>query len=124
VRLSHRMAAPPSLIFVQGRPAAESCDAEPLPSVDGGLPVIIDWAPVTHSHPTIGKLPPRRVDIVRYQFFVEQAPVKLAIDLSPDVTEFEVPPALVALGGTFKFEIIARTATGNNTAIESGFVVK
>jgi hypothetical protein len=40
------------------------------------------------------------------------------------VTSFLVPPAIVAGGGTFKLEIITRTATGNNTAIESCFVVK
>jgi hypothetical protein len=39
----------------------------------------------------------------------------------PDVTEFEIPESLTAAGGVFKFEIIARTSTGNNTAIESCF---
>ena len=51
--LSHVLAAPPENIRVSGMPAAESCDAEPLPTV--GAPVTIDWDPVTHSHPEIGK---------------------------------------------------------------------
>ena len=52
VELSHVMAAPASEITVNGLPAAEDCDAAPLPSV--GEPVVIDWDPVTQSHPEIG----------------------------------------------------------------------
>jgi hypothetical protein len=40
------------------------------------------------------------------------------------VTEFEVPTSVTAPGGQFKFEIIARTTAGNNTAIESCFVAQ
>jgi hypothetical protein len=39
------------------------------------------------------------------------------------VTEFVVPAANLT-SGVVKFEIIARTSTGNNTAIESCFVVQ
>lgn len=117
--LSHVLAAPPSNITVSGVPAAESCDANPLPSVSE--PVVVDWDPVTQSHPEIGDSGP--VEIVRYQFFVEQGDVMFAVDLPPTVTEFEVPTAITSAGGTFKFEIIARTADLNNTAIESCFVV-
>jgi hypothetical protein len=120
VRLSHVLAARPSNIRVAGLPAAENCDAASLPSVLAGAPVPIDWDRVTTSHPTIGKK--GRVEIVRYQFFVEQGDFKLGVDLPPHVTEFEVPSAVIA-PGTVKFEIIARTATGNNTAVENCFVV-
>jgi hypothetical protein len=120
VMLSHVLAAPVGNVTVNGVPAAENCDADPLPSVSE--PVIIDWDPVTTSHPEIGKAGP--VEIVCYQFFVEQGDVKLAIDLPPAVTEFEAPASITALGGKFKFEIIARTATGNNTAIESCFTIE
>ncbi|NOT54090.1 MAG: hypothetical protein HOP18_05750 [Deltaproteobacteria bacterium] len=119
VVLSHVMAAPVGRITVNGIPAAKNCDAVPLPAVRG--PVLIDWDPVTTSHPTIGKKGP--VKIVRYQFFVQQEDLKLAIDLPPTVTRFQVPAAITALGGQFKFEIIARTASGNNTAIESCYTV-
>jgi hypothetical protein len=119
VRLSHVMAAPVGNITVNGIRAAKNCDAVPLPAVRG--PVLIDWAPVTTSHPTIGKKGP--VEIVRYQFFVEQGDLKLAIDLPPTVTRFQVPVDITALGGQFKFEIIARTASGNNTAIENCYTV-
>jgi hypothetical protein len=120
VELSHVLAAPVDNVTVSGVPAAENCDAVPLPSVSE--PVVIDWNPVTESHPTIGKS--GEVDIVRYQFFVEREGVKFAVDLPPSVTQFQVPAEIIALGNEFKFEIIARTATGNNTAIENCFVVE
>jgi hypothetical protein len=120
VALSQVLAAPVANITVSGVPAAASCDAVPLPSVSE--PVLIDWDPVAQSHPEIGKSGP--VEIVRYQFFVEREGVKLSVDLPPEVTEFEVPSDVTALGNEFKFEIIARTASGNNTAIENCFTVR
>ncbi len=119
VRLSQVMAAPPANIRVLGLAAARNCDAAYLPEV--AEPVLIEWDPVTHSHPEIGK--PGPIDIVRYQFFVEREGVKFSADLPPSVTAFEVPRQITALGDEFKFEIIARTATGNNTAIESCFTL-
>ena len=113
--LSHVLAAPPQ-ITVSGMAAAEDCDASvPLVST----PVVIDWAPVTSSHTEIGKTGPVRIS--RYQVFVERDNVKLSLDLPPAVTEFRVPAAVIALGSQFKFEVIARTTTGNNTAVESCF---
>lgn len=50
--------------------------------------------------------------------------VKLSLDLPPNVTDFEVPTGVAQLGDHFKFEIIARTTQGNNTAIESCFIVQ
>ncbi|MGH8729295.1 MAG: hypothetical protein ACREV9_14340 [Burkholderiales bacterium] len=119
VELSHVLAAPVANVTVSAMPAAGNCDSVSLPVVTE--PVIIDWDPVTTSHPTIGK--PGPVEISRYQFFVEQDDLKLAIDLPPTVTLFQVPTSITALGGTFKFEIIARTTTSNNTAIESCYIV-
>jgi hypothetical protein len=116
VGLSHVLAAP-AMATVSGVTAAESCDAATLPEV--AAPVVIDWDPVTQSHPEIGKAGP--VTISRYQFFVQQGNTKLSLDLPPTATEFEIPASITAAGGQFKFEIIARTSTGNNTAIESCF---
>jgi hypothetical protein len=113
--LSHVMAAPPR-ILVSGIPAGDECEAT-IPLVTP--PVVIDWDPVTTSHPKIGKA--GRVQISRYQVFVEREGVKLSLDLPPSVTEFRVPAAVIALGAQFKFEVIARTSTGNNTAVESCF---
>jgi hypothetical protein len=115
--LSHVLAAAPENVRVSGLPAAESCDAGPLPTV--GVPVTIEWDPVTRSHPEIGKRGPIRVS--RYQFFVEGGSGQLSVDLPPTVTEFEIPEALTTTGEQFRFEIIVRTSSGNNTAIESCF---
>lgn len=114
--LSHVMAAPPGNVQVNRGPAAENCDA-PLPTVTP--PVLIDWDPVTRSHPEIGK--PGAIHVSRYQLFVERKGVNFGVDLPPTVTEFEVPTGVTDLGKDFKFEIIVRTTDGNNTAIESCF---
>ncbi len=119
VELSHVMAAPASGITVSGLPAAENCDA-PLPAVT--TPVTIAWEPVTESHPDVGR--PGAIEVAQYQFFVQHGDVKLAVELPPDVTEFQVPADVIALGDAFKFEIIARTAAGNNTAVESCFTLR
>ncbi len=124
VELSHVLAAPVGNITTNGE-AGEDCDATSLPSVSE--PVFIDWDPVTTSHPDIGESGP--IEIARYQFFVEQGDVKFAVDLPPDpgATEFLVPSEIFALGNLdepFKFEIIARTETGNNTAVENCFIVQ
>jgi hypothetical protein len=116
--LSHVLAAPPE-ILVSDLPAAEDCEAS-VPLV--ATPVVIRWDPVTESHPEIGKSGP--VKISRYQFFVERENVQLSLDLPPSVTEVRVPAAVIALGDQFKFEVIARTSTGNNTAVESCFRVQ
>jgi hypothetical protein len=84
-------------------------------------PVIVGWEPVTTSHPQVGR--PGDVEIARYQFFVEQGDAKLAIDLPPTVTEFEVPAGITAKG-VVKFEIITRATNLNNTAVESCYVLE
>ena len=117
--LSHIMAAPPANVRLNGALAARSCD-DPSPTVLA--PVRIDWNPVTQSHPTIGKRGPITVRL--YQLFVERQGVKFSVDLPPSVTAFEVPRGVTDLGKDFKFEIIVRTTTGNNTAIESCFLVQ
>lgn len=124
VRLSHVMPAPPGNVQVAGLAAAENCDAE-LPVVDGDDSVVISWAPVTTSHPTVGKSGP--VAVAHYQFVVEVEPegftdpLVTSVELPPGITEFEVPSALLELADEFKFEILVRATNGNQTAIESCF---
>ena len=121
VRISHVLAARPGNITVDGRTPAD-CEADPssMPLVPSGL-VRFDWDAVTSSHPTLGKA--GRVEISRYQFFLELPGGTLSQDLPPTVTEFDaVVPS--GAGRVLKFEIIARTASGNNTAVESCFVVQ
>jgi hypothetical protein len=119
VRLSHVLAAPVRHVTLSGEPAANDCDERPLPRVNE--PVLIDWDPVTTSHPRIGDPGPAEID--KYQLFVERGEVILSLDLPPTVTQFRVPENFTVAGERYKFEIIARTSTGNNTAIESCFIV-
>lgn len=122
VDLSHILAAPAGNLTVAGMPAAVNCDATPLPTIDLADTVLFDWDPVTESHPEIGK--PGPVEISRYQFFVEVRGRKLSVDLLPTQTEYEAPFTAADRGERVKFEIIARTSTGNNTATETCFLLK
>jgi hypothetical protein len=122
--LTHVLPAPPANILISGIPAAENCDADPLPSVDGDEPVIISWAPVTQSHPKIGRSDPA-IEIVGYQVVVEREEPTLfvfSVDLPPsDEPQVTVPPELIALGTEFKLEVVVREASGNQTAVETCF---
>jgi hypothetical protein len=124
--LSHVMPAPPEGITISGEPAAEDCDASPLPSV--GEPIVIRWDPVTESHPDVGKTGP--IEVVAYQLVVEfEHPVfgdlNFSVILPPDTTEFEVPAEFADLSdGELKFEILVRERFGNQTAIESCFEIE
>ena len=117
--VSHVLPAPPDNITLSGVPAAEDCDATPLPVVSP--PVVIDWDPVTTSHDEIGKR--GRIRISQYQLVVEHERVTFSVDLPPTVTRFEVPTGVTDLGKEFKFEILARATNNNNTAVESCFRV-
>jgi hypothetical protein len=121
VTISHVLPAPAGNITIGGEASAENCDAPSLPTV-GAEDLVIDWDPVTTSHPTIGKAGP--VEVAEYQLFVElleQDNIKWSVVLPPSVTQFEVPEGFLALGGELKFEILTRATNGNQTAIESCF---
>jgi hypothetical protein len=122
-RLRHVMPAPAGNITLSGVPAAADCDVEPLPAVT--TPVVIAWDPVTGPHPEIGDRGP--IAIVGYQLVVEREEPSLlvfAVDLPAEVTAFEVPADFTALGDAFKFEIVARERSGNQTAVESCFEIE
>ena len=55
---------------------------------------------------------------------LEGEDLELSVILTPDVTEFEVPEDLVEPGDEVKYEIIVREENGNQTAVESCFVVE
>jgi hypothetical protein len=118
--VSHVMAAAPENIRFNRVRAAGSCD-DPPPTVTG--PVTVEWNPVTRSHRRVGRT--GAVTISRYQVFVDRVGgiSKIAVDLPRTQTSFRVPTELTDSGGMFKVEIIARTSTGNNTAIETCFRV-
>ncbi len=124
--LTHLLPAPPANVHVQGQASAEDCDAEELPVVDGEEPVVISWDAVTHSHPELGETN-EPIEVVQYQVVVErEEPTELvfSVELPPSITEIEIPASFIALSDEFKFEILVREASGNQTAVESCFEVE
>jgi hypothetical protein len=116
--VTHLMPAPPEPT-VNGIPAAEDCDAA-LPVVSD--PVIIEWAPVTQSHPEIGRTG-EPIEVVNYEIVVEidETPFRSSTILPPDVMSFRVPSEILTLSDEVKFEVLVREASGNQTAVESCF---
>ncbi len=124
--ITHVMPAPADGILINGMAAAENCDAEDLPEVASG-PVTIDWDPVTSSHPDLGASDPD-IEIVAYQLVTEYEDENedeqvFSVFLPPSVTEMEVPAGFIELSEEFKFEILARESSGNQTGVESCFTV-
>ncbi len=71
--------------------------------------------------------PLNEIEIVGYQVVVEREEpslLVLSVDLPPEVTELQVPAEFIALGEEFKFEIVVREASGNQTVVESCFEVE
>jgi hypothetical protein len=132
--ITHAMPAPP-VPTVNGFAAAEQCDDEE-PGYDAPVIVadeyLIEWEAVTRTHPTLGS--PRDADditIVNYQVVVEielETPAGdeftsvFSVILPPDVTEMTVPAEFMDQADSFKYEVLAREQSWNQTAIESCFL--
>jgi len=138
VEVTHVMPAPPEPT-VNGFDMAVQCDEEE-PDYDAtevSGPVTIAWPAVTMSHPNeegggAGVQPPVPVTIVNYEVVVE---VELEVDgeeftsvfsvvLPPDEMSVTIPEEFIALGDTFKYEVLAREESSNQTAVESCFVIE
>ena len=133
--LTHAMPAPP-VPTVNGIPAAAQCDDE-QPGYDAPVieadEYVIAWDPVTMTHPTLGH--PQGASglvVVNYEVVVE---AELEIDgeefasvfsviLPPDVTEMTIPEQFMEQTETFKYEVLAREESWNQTAIESCFLTE
>jgi hypothetical protein len=135
--LTHVMPAPAEPT-VNGLPMAVQCDEEE-PGYDitvTSAPVVIAWPPVTTSHPDpdtggAGVQPPIAVEIYNYEVVVEahievdgeEFESRINVILPPGETSFEVPNEILALTDKFKYEILAREVSFNQTAVESCFVL-
>ena len=133
--ISHAMPAPPNPT-VNGIPVAMQCDDE-LPGYDAPTieddEVVIAWDPVTMTHPWLGD--PQNSDditIVNYEVVVEaeleldgeEFVTVLSVRLPPGVTEMTVPEEFLEQADTFKYEVLAREESWNQTAIESCFLLE
>lgn len=137
-QITHLMPAPPET-SINGEPQAMQCDDEEpdydAPSVSG--PVVISWDAVTMSHPDAGGAgagvqPPEPVVIHNYQVVVEaeidvdgeEFASVLSVILPPDALSLEVPAGFIAMTDSFKYEVLAREESYNQTAVESCFEVE
>jgi hypothetical protein len=137
VELTHVMPAPPSGIMLNGTSDPDSntsvkCDdrdevAEVDASHDGT--VTISWEQVDTHHPTLGS--DGDVEIHNYEVVVEVEAVDgddeyeavYSVRLPPWITSMTVPAEFIGLGDEFKYEILAREGSFNQTAVESCFEV-
>jgi hypothetical protein len=138
--LTHVMPAPPAPT-VNGQPMATQCDPDEAgfdaTEVDAGDPVIIAWPAVEKSHPDpsgggAGIQPPIAVTIRNYEVVLEvelevngeEFTSVLSVILPPGTRVFTVPAEFIALGDEFKYEVLAREQSFNQTAVESCFVLE
>jgi hypothetical protein len=133
--ITHAMPAPP-VPTVNGIAAAQQCDDEE-PGFDAPLinadDYVIAWDPVTTTHPSLGhpQGAPGLV-IANYQVVVE-AEVEIdgdefesifSVILPPDTTEMTIPAEFMEQAGSFKYEVLAREESWNQTATESCFLTE
>jgi hypothetical protein len=142
--LTHVMPAPPGLqedeetiiIELNSVPDTvirEKCDDEDpaydptpvVPDEDGN--VVVSWPAVETSHPEIGR-GGVDVEINNYEVVVEvetedEFTSVFSIILPPNVTEVTIPEYFLDLGDEFKYEVLAREESFNQTAVESCFEI-
>jgi len=132
--VTHAMPAPP-VPEVNGTPMAEQCDEEE-PDYDAvevagaGEPVIINWDDVTLTHPDLGDPQGEAgvIEIFNYQVVVEtelddEFETVFSVVLPPDVTSMTVPAEFLEQNDEFKYEVLAREESWNQTAVESCFLI-
>ena len=134
VEITHRMPAP-AAPTVNGAPMARQCDDEEpgfdAPTVVG--PVVISWPAVASTHPDLGSpMNSPDITIVNYQVVVEadldgpggeEFTTVFSVILPPDVTSMTVPAEFLTQTDEFKYEVLAREESWNQTAVESCFLI-
>jgi hypothetical protein len=131
--ITHTMPAP-AAPEVNGEVMAVQCDDEE-PGYDASevsAPITIAWPEVKMSHPNpmtggAGVQPPISVEINNYEVVVEilndEVDSTFSIQLPPDSLQITLPAEFVALGDNFKYEVLAREESFNQTGVESCFVL-
>ena len=138
--IRHVMPAPPDGISINGMDVdlqeidCEIEDTVPVVELNDAGNIVISWAEVDQSHPTIGET--GDIEVALYQLVVEfevtgeEFESVYNVFLPPDVTSMAVPGDLIMLGledgeGEFKYEILVKDEEGGNqTATESCFIVE
>ena len=137
--ITHTMPSPADT-KVNGLSTSNQCEDEDLITEipDTGT-LTISWDPVTMSHPDAmgggaAVQPPIPVTIVNYQVVVEVEAENpdpfgepfdavFSVELPPWETEATLPEQFFDLGDEFKYEVLAREESFNQTAVESCIVL-
>jgi hypothetical protein len=134
--LTHLLPAPADNVVINEVPIESGCPVDEAgeddPPVVGavGDAVVISWDRVRRSHPDLGRTN-EPIEDVMYQIVVEwenddEVVFVFSNYLPPsgDRMSITVPPEFIALGDEFKFEILLREESGNQTAIERCFALE
>jgi len=121
--VTHLLPAPPQP-SINGVPFVQDCDEDAVPVFEDD-DLVISWAPITMSHPELGRTD-EPIEVLNYEVVIEidDTPFKTTAILPPSVTSFEVPEEILELAEEFKYEILVREASYNQTATESCFEVE
>lgn len=133
VEVTHAMPAPPEPL-VNGEPEPDDPECDPDEAGYNAravtAPVTISWPAVTETHPDIGD-PQGSTDISIFNYEVvveteievagEEFTTKISAVVPPGVTSMTVPAEFLAQSDEFKFEVLVREESWNQTATESCF---
>ncbi len=134
--LTHTIPAQPQP-SVNGEFHDTDCDDDDIVAVS--TPIVITWPPVDSCHPDLGEpCEPGDLEVHNYEIVVEaeipvngdELEVKTSTILPPTlppgelVFSYTVPDAFIALSDEWKFEILVREESFNQTAVESCFEVE
>jgi hypothetical protein len=86
---------------------------------EGGLVdpnhTVISWAPVTR---------PRGIQIIRYQVVIEHGGRTFSVDVPARTTRVTVSKEFLKPGTSYKFEVLAKEVSSNQTITEGSFVTE
>ncbi|MDH3304374.1 MAG: hypothetical protein OEM92_04115 [Gammaproteobacteria bacterium] len=124
--ITHAMPAPPEP-KVNGMDFDEDCEEGDPVAVSA--PVVIAWDPVDSTHPDLGSPRSGAITVLNYEVVVEveiddDFASVLSVTLPPAVTSMTIPAEFIAQGDEFKYEVLAREESFNQTATESCFVLE
>ena len=120
--LAHLLPAAPAA-RVNTIPADDDCD-----SIDVAIapPVVIEWDAVTASFDGDGFPDSEAITVHNYEVVVEAEVDDLLVITStilpPDARSYTVPDDFIGLSGVWKFEVLVREESSNQTSIESCFL--
>lgn len=127
--LTHTIPAQPEPL-VNGIPYDTDCEDDDI--VEVSAPITLTWPAVDSCHPTLGEpCDPGDLEVHNYEVVLEaeipvngdELEVKNSTILPPSAGSYTVPDGFIALSDEWKFEILVREESFNQTAVESCFEI-